>query len=136
MSEKTIFSKIIDREIPGHFVYEDDICVVIMDIYPSVPGQVMVIPKEPVAYVFDLPNATYVHIMNITKLVAKALDTVFNTSRTCIVVEGFEVPHTHIKLFPLALDETALTNVLMYTAPADLSELEKQRDLIKVELTK
>jgi diadenosine tetraphosphate (Ap4A) HIT family hydrolase len=136
MSEKTIFSKIIDREIPGYFVHEDDLCVVIMDIFPSVPAQVMVIPKEPVAYVFDLPDTTYAHVMNVTKRVAKALDTVFNTSRTCIVIEGFEVPHTHIKLFPLTLDETALTNVLMHTAPANLNELEKQRDLIKVELTK
>ena len=136
MSEKTIFSKIIDGEIPGCFVHEDDLCVVIMDVFPSVPGQVLVIPKEPVAYAFDLSDNTYTHIMNVTKQVAKVLDTVFNTSRTCIVIEGFEVPHTHIKLFPLAASETALTNVLIHTAPADQEELEKQRDLIKTELTR
>jgi histidine triad (HIT) family protein len=131
MLEKTIFSKIIDREIPGHFVYQDDVCVVIMDAFPSTPGQVLVIPRDPVAYVFDLSDATYGHILNITKRVAKALDTVFNTSRTCIVIEGFEVPHTHIKLFPLAASETALTNVLMHTAPAKQDDLERQCEQIK-----
>jgi histidine triad (HIT) family protein len=131
MLEKTIFSKIIDREIPGHFVYQDDVCVVIMDAFPSTPGQVLVIPRDPVAYVFDLSDATYGHILNITKQVAKALDVVFNTSRTCIVIEGFEVPHTHIKLFPLAASETALTNVLMHTAPAKQDDLERQCEQIK-----
>ena len=134
MSEKTIYSKIIDREMPAHFIHEDDVCIVILDIFPSTPGQVMVIPKEPVDYIFDLPEATYTHILNVAKKVAKALDTVFQTSRTCIVVEGYQVPHTHIKLYPLPAGETALTNIIMHTAPADQDELAKQCEAIQAAL--
>ena len=134
MSEKTIFSKIIDREIPGHFVYEDDVCVVLMDVFPSVPGQVLVIPREPIDYLFDVPDDTYQHTNAVAKKIAKALDAVFNTSRTCVVVEGFEVPHTHIKLFPLSKEHTALTDVIMHTAPADNETLATQCASIKAAL--
>jgi histidine triad (HIT) family protein len=134
MSDKTIFSKIIDREIPGHFVYEDEVCVVIMDAFPSTAGQVMVIPNEPADYMFDLAESTYSHILNVTKKVAKALDTVFQTSRTCIVIEGYQVPHVHIKMYPLSADETALTNVIMHTTPANQDELAKHCEAIKAEL--
>lgn len=134
MDEKTIFSKIIDREIPGHFVYEDDVCVVIMDAFPSTPGQTLIISREPIDYMFDLSEDTYAHILHVAKRVTKALDTVFKTSRTCMVIEGFEVPHTHIKLYPLAKDETALTNIIMQTAPADQIELAQQCSLIKAAL--
>lgn len=97
----TIFTKIIHREIPGFFVYEDDVCVVLMDKFPAVEGQVMVVPKQEAGYIFDLPDEVYLHICAIAKLVATALDAVFQTERTCLVVEGFEVPHVHIKLYPM-----------------------------------
>ena len=134
MDEKTLFEKIIDRELPAHFVYEDDVCVVIMDVFPSVPGQVLIIPREPVDYIFALPTSTYQHILAVSKTIAIALDKTFNTSRTCVVVEGFEVPHTHIKLFPLAKDQTALTDVILHTAPADQAVLAEQCERIKAAL--
>jgi len=134
MSDKTIFSKIIDREIPGHFVYEDNMCVVIMDAFPSTPGQTLVIPKEPVDYIFDLPEPTYIHILNIAKKIAKALDVVFQTSRTCVVVEGFEVPHIHIKLYPLPDKATALTDYIIHTAPASQDKLRTNCEAIKSQL--
>lgn len=123
MTEKTIFSKIIDREVPGNFVYEDEICVVIMDAFPSVPGQVLVVPREPVDYIFDLSDATYQHIFAVAKKIAAALDATFDVSRTCLVVEGYEVPHTHIKMYPMPVSVTALDDVLGTTTPADPDEL-------------
>ena len=134
MSDKTIFSKIIDGEIPGHFVYQDDKCVVLMDAFPSVPGQVLVVPRDPVDYVFDLPSEIYQHTLEVSKRVAQALDRVFNTSRTCVVVEGFEVPHAHIKLYPLSKEQTALTDVIMHTAPADQANLADHCSRIKAAL--
>jgi histidine triad (HIT) family protein len=130
----TIFTKIINKKIPGYFVYEDDVCVAIMDAFPSVPGQILVIPREPVDYVFDLSADIYQHIFTVSQKIAKVLDQVFETSRTCIVVEGFEVPHTHIKLYPLSKEQTALTDVLLQTKPADSADLEAQRDLITAAL--
>jgi histidine triad (HIT) family protein len=108
----TIFTKIINREIPGFFVYEDDVCVVLMDKFPAVPGQAMVIPKVETAYIFDLPDETYLHICAIAKIVAAALDAVFQTERTCMVVEGFEVPHVHIKLYPMTSADEPLGAVM------------------------
>lgn len=129
----TIFTKIINQEIPGHFVYEDDVCVVLMDKFPAVPGQLMVVPREEVAYAFDLEDETYLHICMIAKLVAKALDAVFQTERTCLVIEGFEVPHVHIKLYPMTEVEP-LGAVMPKQKEASDDELAQQAARIKMTL--
>lgn len=97
----TIFTKIINREIPGQFIYEDDTCVAIMDKFPSVPGQSLIILKREVDYVFDVTDSEYQHLMAVAKRIALASDAALGTNRTCLVVEGFEVPHVHIKLYPV-----------------------------------
>jgi histidine triad (HIT) family protein len=130
----TIFTKIINREIPGFFVYEDDVCVVLMDKFPAVPGQVMVVPKEAVAYAFDLSDETYLHICMIAKLVAKALDAVFQTERTCLVIEGFEVPHVHIKLYPLTTNDEPLGAVMPQGAEASDESLSEHAARIQMTL--
>lgn len=104
----SIFTKIIAREIPAHFVYEDEQCVVILDKFPAVRGQTLVIPKQEVDYAFDLDDATYAYIAQVAKRVARALDEVFGTERTCLVIEGFEVPHAHLKLYPMQPGDTDL----------------------------
>lgn len=97
----TIFTKIINREIRAQFVYEDEVCAVIMDKFPVVTGQVLIIPKVEIDYFFDLDDKTSQHLLDIMKKVTKALDSTYHTLRTCVVIEGFEVPHAHIKLYPL-----------------------------------
>ena len=96
-----IFDRIIAKEIPTQFIHEDEYCIVVMDKFPVVQGQVLIIPKECVDYLFDLDDTTYKHLMTLTKKVVSALDTTYSTLRTCMVVEGFEVSHAHIKLYPL-----------------------------------
>jgi histidine triad (HIT) family protein len=98
----TIFTKIINREIPGHFLYEDDTCVAILDKFPSVRGQSLVIPRDSIDYAFAIDDPTYQHLFGVAKRIAGALDTALQTERTCLVVEGFEVPHAHLKLYPMA----------------------------------
>lgn len=100
MPEKTLFSKIIDGEIPSVQLYKDEICVVIMDTFPDTKGKCLVIPQNPVPYIFDLDEDTYIHIMKVARKVAQAIDQALQPKRTCLLVEGFEVPHTHIKLCP------------------------------------
>lgn len=97
----SIFSKIIRKEIPAHFVYEDEKCVVIMDKFPATQGQTLVIPKEEMDYAFDLNDDMYLHLFSVAKKIAKASDKALGVSRTCLAIEGFEVPHTHIKLYPI-----------------------------------
>ena len=105
---KTIFSKIIDREIPAEIIYEDEHTIVIPDRFPSMLGQLVIINKRPVPYIFDLTNQEYEALMSTTKRVAKALDLVYETLRTCVVVEGFEVPHVHVRLYPCRTEELVL----------------------------
>lgn len=96
-----IFDKIIAKEIPAQFVYEDDVCIVVMDKFPAIQGQVLIIPKVCVDYAFDLDDATYLHLLTVAKRVSKALDLTYDTLKTCLFIEGFEVSHAHIKLFPV-----------------------------------
>ena len=136
MSEQTLFQRIIADEIPGVVVHEDEHCVVLMDAFPSVPGQTMVIPREPIAYFVDAEDPLLAHLMQVAKKIAQASDQAFKTSRTCLVIEGFEVPHLHLKLFPVsqASGVTALTDVITNTDEATLEERQQWANLIKAAL--
>jgi histidine triad (HIT) family protein len=129
----TIFTKIINREIPGHFVYEDDVCVVLMDKFPAVPGQTLVIPKQETDYLFDLSEETYNHLFVVAKRVAKASDKAFDTLRTCLVAEGFEVPHVHLRLYPMTKAESLGSTMIKQQAVAD-DVLAKQAEQINAAL--
>jgi histidine triad (HIT) family protein len=100
-TEKTIFQKIIDSEIPCYKIYEDDICIAILDKFPNTKGQSLIIPKTPIDYAFDLEDEIYNHCFSVAKKIVKAIDKTLEPKRTCLVVEGFDVPHAHIKLFPV-----------------------------------
>ncbi len=99
--EDSIFTKIIKGELPGEIVYEDEMVLGILNLFPNIEGEMMVIPKEQVAYFADLDDTTYVHLMSVVKRMAKILDETFNTLRTCVVIEGFDVPHVHVRLYPV-----------------------------------
>lgn len=120
----SIFTKIIERKIPGQFVYEDDQCAVFLDKYPSVKGQSLVVPKEESDYAFALGDDLYHHLFSVAKKIAQASDRALNTERTCLVVEGFEIPHVHIKLYPMAKDDTSLAAALTPGEEAADEELE------------
>ena len=130
----TIFSKIINREIPGFFVHEDDFCVVIMDKYPAVEGQSMVIIKREIDYIFNLSDEEYNRLFLVAKAVAKASDKVFGVDRSCLVVEGFEVPHVHIKIYPMPATATNLGNVMCERVRAHDENLAQQAEEIKAVL--
>jgi len=99
--EKTIFEKIIDREIPAGIIYEDDKCICIVDKFPTTKGQSLIISKEVIDNFFDLSDENYSHLLKITKQIEHASRRAFDPQRVCLVIEGFEVPHAHIKLFPV-----------------------------------
>lgn len=96
----SIFTKIIKREIPAEIIYEDEQVIVIPDKFPSMEGQTLVITKRQVPYIFELSSDEYAALMNVTRKIARALDVAFATLRTCVVIEGFEVPHVHVRLYP------------------------------------
>lgn len=99
--EDTVFSKIIRRELPAEILYEDDQVIVVLDRFPHIEGQTLVITKQAEPYVFALSEDTYGYLFQVAKKIALALDQAFDTKRTCLIVEGFDVPHVHVKLYPV-----------------------------------
>jgi len=97
----SIFTKIINREIPGHIVAEDDSNIAFLDINPLVTGHTLVVPKKEVDYLFDLDDDTYTSLNLFAKKVAKAIKQVMDCNRIGTTVIGLEVPHTHIHLIPI-----------------------------------
>jgi histidine triad (HIT) family protein len=100
--EDSLFTKIIKGEIPAHKVYEDERTLAFMDIYPIKRGAVLVVPKTQVDHFFDVPTEDYLALMHTVRKVAQRMKEVFpEASRIGVIIEGFEVPHTHVKLVPI-----------------------------------
>lgn len=97
----SIFSKIINGEIPCYKIAEDEEYFSFLDINPIAEGHALVIPKQEVDYVFDLSDETLHGMISFSKKIAKAIDRSLGTIRTGIIVEGLEVPHAHIHLIPI-----------------------------------
>jgi histidine triad (HIT) family protein len=100
MSEPSIFTKIINGEIPCHKVYEDDKTFAFLDINPTVEGHTLVIPKTEVEFIWDLSNEDYAALMHTVKLLGKRLREVFAVPYVGVKVMGTDVPHAHIHLLP------------------------------------
>lgn len=116
----SVFSKIIDGELPGHFVWKDKKAVVIMTIQPIKPGHVLVIPREEIDHWDDLPEDLAAHLMLVSQKVTKGIKKAFPCTRVGIMVVGLEVPHTHIHLLPI--DSISEMN-FAHARPAEQDEL-------------
>jgi len=97
----SIFTKIINREIPGYIVAEDEHYIAIHDISPLVMGHVLVIPKQESDYIFDLEDNTLSGLILFAKKVAKAVKKAVPCKRVGVAVIGLEVPHVHVHLVPM-----------------------------------
>lgn len=97
----SVFTKIIDGELPGHFVYRDDTCVAFLSINPIQPGHTLVIPRAEVSHWVDLDEETSAHLMKVAHRVAKAQMKQFQPQRVGMIIAGFEVPHTHLHVVPI-----------------------------------
>ena len=97
----TIFSKIINGEIPSYKIAEDENFYAFLDIFPLVKGHVLVVPKMEVDKVFDLPESYLSAMMVFAKPIAKAIEKSFDCNRCGISVIGLEVPHAHMHLLPI-----------------------------------
>lgn len=106
MSEKTIFKKIIDKEIPASIVYESEDCLAFLDIMPVAFGHVLVIPKQEYRWIQDLPNELYITLFLETKKIIQGMKKALTCDYVQISVVGEEVPHVHIHLIPRYFDDT------------------------------
>ena len=97
----TIFTRIVNGEIPCYKVAEDDHYLAFLDINPLQEGHTLVIPKKEVNYIFDVEDELHAGLWNFAKKIARAIEKVVPCQRIGITVIGLEVPHAHIHLIPL-----------------------------------
>lgn len=97
----SIFTRIIQGEIPSHKVYEDDQYLAFLDISPLTEGHTLVVPKKEVDYIFDLDDDTLTGLMLVAKKLAPAIQKACPCLRIGLSVIGLEVPHTHVHLIPM-----------------------------------
>ena len=97
----TLFTKIINRDIPSYKIAENDAHYAFLDINPIAKGHTLVVPKKEVDYFFDLPDELLSETMVFAKKIAAAIDKTLSPIRTGVIVEGLEVPHAHIHLVPI-----------------------------------
>ena len=97
----TIFTRIIDGELPGHFVWRDDVCVAFLSIAPLRPGHTLVVPRAEVDHWIDLPAATNAHLVGVAHEIGLAQMDAFTPARIGLIIAGLEVPHTHLHVVPI-----------------------------------
>ncbi|MFO7827728.1 MAG: HIT family protein, partial [Bacteroidales bacterium] len=103
----TIFSKIVQGEIPSYKIAEDENFYAFLDINPLAKGHTLVIPKQETDYYFDLDDDTLSGLTLFSKKVARAIDKAIDCKRVGVVVLGLEVPHAHVHLIPLNSESDA-----------------------------
>ena len=97
----SIFTKIVQGDIPSYKIAETEKCYAFLDIHPLAEGHVLVIPKEEVDYLFDVEDDLYTDLMLFSKKVANAIKKVIPCERIGVAVIGLEVPHAHVHLVPI-----------------------------------
>ena len=100
----TIFTRIINGEIPCYKIAENETCFAFLDINPVSKGHTLVVPKVETDYLFNLKDEELSELIAFAKPIAKAIDKAFGTIRTGVIVEGMLVPHAHIHLIPIYSD--------------------------------
>lgn len=127
----SIFSKIINGDLPGHFVWRDEQCVAFMTIEPVQAGHLLVIPIEEIDHWDELPESLSNHLMSVSRKLATALKTVYRCKRVCLSIVGLEVPHTHIHLWPInTMSDANLSQAKMAEPEALAAEAEKIRGVL------
>jgi histidine triad (HIT) family protein len=120
----SIFTRIIEGEIPCHQVAETEDCIAFLDISPLTKGHTLVVPKKEVDKLFDLDDATYLNLQQFAKQVATAIASVVPCARVGVAVIGLEVPHAHIHLIPInRMKDMDFTNARVSMTADELAEL-------------
>jgi histidine triad (HIT) family protein len=97
----TLFTKIIQGEIPATFVWKDDRCVAFMSINPLQPGHTLVVPREEVDHWIDCPAPLRDHLLEVAHQIGQAQQKAFRAERIGLVIAGLEVPHLHLHVVPI-----------------------------------
>jgi diadenosine tetraphosphate (Ap4A) HIT family hydrolase len=129
----TLFTKIIDGEIPGRFVWADDVVVAFATIAPITDGHTLVVPRAEVVQYTEADDDLLAHLTRVAKIIGRAQQTAWDAPRAALLVAGFEVPHLHLHVLP-AWDEASLSfrNARTDVPAADLdAAAEKVRQALR-----
>lgn len=117
----SVFTLIIEGKLPGRFVWRDDLCVGFLSINPLAPGHTLVVPRAEVDHWFDLDAAVAARCFEVAGAVGRAQQRVFAPARVGLMIAGFEVPHTHLHVVPLAsMANLDFANAAANPDPAEL----------------
>lgn len=122
---------IINREIPGRFVYEDDVCVAFLTIQPLAPGHTLVVPRAEVDHWLDLDADTAAHLVIVAQRIGKAIQAVYHPTKVGLMIAGLEVPHVHVHVTQMnSVNDLDFANA----RDADDAELDAAADSLKAAL--
>ncbi len=129
----TVFTRIIEGELPARFVWKDERCVAFLSINPIRSGHVLVVPREEVDHWLDLDEDSMAHLMNVSRSIGEAIQNGFGPARVGLIIAGLDVPHLHIHLIPVdGIEDLNFENAEADPAPA---ELDRAAGVIRRELT-
>jgi len=129
----TVFTRIIDGELPARFVWKDEWCVAFMSINPLRSGHVLVVPREEVDHWIDLDADLMSHLMNVSRSIGRAIQRGFEPAKVGLLIAGLEVHHLHVHLVPIdGLRDMDFDNAARDPDPA---ELDLAADTIRREVT-
>ncbi|MGH3513439.1 MAG: HIT family protein [Pseudonocardiaceae bacterium] len=117
----TLFSRIIQGEIPGRFVWRDDRCVALLTIAPLRPGHTLVVPRSEVDEWTDADDDLLTHLVVVARHIGTAQKVAFDAPRAGLIIAGFEIPHLHVHVFPAwSIDDFDFGNANPDPDPAEL----------------
>lgn len=120
----SIFTKIVNGEIPCYKVDENKDFLAFLDIQPIIKGHTLVIPKKEIDYIFDIDDKLLADYILFAKSVAKKMDKVFDCNRIGMIVVGLEVPHAHIHLMPInSITDMDFNKPKLSLSPEEMTEI-------------
>lgn len=128
----TLFTRIIEGELPGRFVHRDDVAVAFLTIAPICPGHTLVVPRLEVDHWVDMPDDVAAHCMVVAKRIGAAQMRAFDAERVALVVAGLEVPHTHLHVLPIRSESDI--DFRKANADVDPAELDDVANRLRTEL--
>jgi diadenosine tetraphosphate (Ap4A) HIT family hydrolase len=136
MHMATVFTKIINGELPGRFVYEDDEIVAFLTIQPMTHGHTLVVPRAEIDQWQDVDPKVFGRIMEVAQLIGKAVCLAFDAGRAGVIIAGLEVPHLHVHVFPAYnLTDFGFANVDRNPSPESLDEAQAKIKSALAQLT-
>ena len=129
----SLFTKIIEGELPGRFVWRDDTAVAFLSIAPLTPGHTLVVPIQEVEDWTDLDPDLLAHLTHVSQIIGKAIDTAFQPTKVGLMIAGLEVPHVHLHVLPIdSVNDLDFANA---DPNASAESLDEAADRIRAALT-